>query len=192
MSGAGRNYYSVDEVKAILARLSHADQVKLRRIAHYQAKKIPGCNADELLTEGLTRVIEGVRQWPRGLNIATFMNNVFGSIVSNMAKHHIYASKFESNTEVDISGDVDCAEKPVTLDTAPDPTGEIYAQEMLQRLTTALSSDQHALAVLMSMAEGLKATEAQTQFNISAHQYDAARKRLKRKVEELTTEEVMV
>lgn len=192
MADAGRDYYTVDEVRTILARLSHADQVRLRRIAHNQARKVLGYNADELLTEGLTRVLDGVRHWPRGLNVATFMKNVFGSIISNEAKHYVYASKFEADTEVDISGDVDCAEKSVTPDSHPDPAAEIYAQEMLQRLMTALSDDQHALAVVMSMAEGLKATEAQSQFNMSAHQYDAARKRLKRKVEELTTEEVMV
>lgn len=189
MTAEGRDYYSIDEVRAIMSRLSHADQVKLRRIAHYQAKKVHGYDADELLTEGITRVIEGRRNWPRGLEVAYFMKRVFGSIISSQAKHDVYVSNYEVDTEVDISGDIDSPDISMDVGSHSDPSGGIYAQEMLQRLMDVLTDDQPALAVAMSIAEGLKAKEAQQRFNLSVHQFDAARNRLRRRIKELSVEE---
>lgn len=191
MTDAGRDYYSDNEVRAILSSISRADQIKLRQIAHFQANKLRDCDADELLAEGVTRVFDGRRKWPRGLELAPFMKNVFGSIITAKAKHDAFASNYEVDVEVDIAGELDCPLGAVEASTHPDVVGGIYAQEMLHRLTVALADDQLALAVAMALAEGLTAKEAQNQFNMSANQYDAARKRLRRTVNTLSDKEVI-
>ena len=191
MTAEGRDYYSIDEVRAILSKLSHADQVKLRQIARYQASKIRNCDADDLLSEALTRVCEGRRKWPRGLEIAHFMKKVFGSIITSEAKHYVYASEYEAEAEVGISGEVDGTNEPMQVDFHPDPSDVIDAQQMLQSLLAVLSDDAQALAVAMSLAEGLKAKDAQQKFNISPQQYDAARNRLRRKIKVFLAGEVL-
>lgn len=189
MATDGHDHYTLNEVKAILAALSPADMVRLRRLAQVQAAKIPNADPYELLSEGLTRTLDGRRKWPRGLEPGVFFKNVFASIVSAAAKHQVHASQFETSMEVDRSGDVDPA--AANSDRAPrDSTMDaVYATEMLQKVVTILSSDQKALAVAMALGEGLTAKEAQIQFNMKPNEYDAARKRVYRAVTRLSAEE---
>ena len=189
MAKAGHDHYTLNEVRAILATLSPADMVKLRRLSQVQARKIPDVDADDLLSEGLTRALDGRRNWPRGLEPAAFFKNVFGSIVSALAKHHAYAAQVETGIEVDRAGDIDAALGTPDRANKDSSIDAIYATEMLQRVMTALASDQKALAVAMALGEGLTAKEAQAQFNMKPNEYEAARKRVYRAVSQLSAEE---
>ncbi|MEQ8184335.1 hypothetical protein [Marinobacter salarius] len=117
------------------------------------------------------------------------MKNVFASIVSSKAKHAALATQYEVDAEVDQSGDVISDQEHVALEGRIDPTMEIYAQRMLGRMATTISDDPDALAVAMALGEGLTAIETQTQFHMSQKQYDSARKRLRRVVNRMMTEE---
>ena len=183
------NYLSLDEVRAKLSCLSKADLLRLGRIAELQAKKLRVCESEDLLAEGLKRVVSGDRRWPRGLGTSTFMKNVFASIVSSKAKHAAFAARYEVDAEVDQSGDVISDQEHVALEGRIDPTMEIYAQRMLGRMATTISDDPDALALAMALGEGLTASETQTQFHMSQKQYDSARKRLRRVVNRMMTEE---
>lgn len=58
-------YLSTDEVRAKLSCLLEADLLRLRRMAELQAKKLRNCDPDDLLSDGLDRVVSGARRWPR-------------------------------------------------------------------------------------------------------------------------------
>ncbi len=189
MAEESRNYYSVGEVKAILARLSAVDVLRLGKLASFQARKLRDCDAEELLHEGLTRVLEGVRKWPRGLEVGPFMRNVLGSIATSMAKTAAVASGVLVDTEVDGSGVVDCPQFPMDNGSQSDATDVLYAEEMLNRATVLLADDPQTLAVALAAAEGLTAKEAQKRFNLSAKEFDAARNRLRRKLSALVNDE---
>ena len=184
-----KDYLSTDEVKAKLSCLSKADLLRLRRIAQYQASKLRGCEPDDLLSEGVNLVISGTRRWPRGIDIAPFMRNVFDSLVSSKAKHAAVVGRYEVDVEVDRSGNPDFGDHAAELDRSSDPSDRAYAQEVLEIVTNELSGDQHAQALALAMGEGLTAKETQTHFNMSQHQYDSARKRLRRVVSRLVVKE---
>lgn len=182
-------YLSRDEVKARLSCLLKADLLRLRRIAELQAKKVPGCEPDDLLAEGLDRVISGARRWPRGLETAPFMQRVFGSVVSSKAKHAAIAGRYEVNVEVDQAGDVDFNNRSAEVGPSSDPVDRLYAQEMLEKVASKLAEDPDSLALALALGQGLTADETRTQFHMSQNQYDAARKRLRRVVNGLMTQE---
>ncbi|MDM8181017.1 hypothetical protein [Marinobacter salarius] len=180
---------SRDEVRAKLSCLSKADILRLKRIAEYQAMKLRNGDCEDLLAEGLNRVISGARRWPRGLGTIPFMTNVFASIVSTTAKHAVFVGRYEVDTEVDQSGNVEAAQDEVIRGNQTDPVEEIFAHQVLEELATQLGDDPDALAVAMALGEGLTAIETQSQFRLSQKQYDAARKRLRRVVNKIMTKE---
>ena len=188
MTANGREYYSLDEARAILGHLSDTDLLRLKKLAQYQALKSRDFDADTLLAEGVVRVLNGARHWPRGLEPGPFMLNVFGSIVSAAAKHDDYVEAFESNEEVDRDGLINSTsiQSEHCQESIPD---QLHAQHMLTQLMEALANDQDSIAVAMGRAEGLTAQEVQDQFQLSAKRYDAARKRLQRAITSLTTKE---
>ncbi|GAA6132284.1 hypothetical protein [Halopseudomonas sabulinigri] len=189
MQHAGSDYLSQEEVRAKLSSLSQPDLLRLRQVASFQAWKLRGGDAGELLAEGLQRVVSGDRRWPRGLDTAPFMKNVFASIVSSHAKHAAFVGQYEVDPPVALS-EGDALPDATSLENQTDPIENIYAQEMLGRLTAELSDDPEALAVAMSFGEGLTALETQSQFRLSPNQYDAARKRFRRVVNKINTEKM--
>ncbi len=182
-------YLSTDEVKAKLSCLLEADLLRLRRIAELQAKKLRNCDPDDLLSDGLDRVVSGARRWPRGVETAPFMRKVFGSIVSSRAKHAAIASQYEVDVEVDQAGNVDSGDCVIEARASSDPADAMYAHEMLEKVASNLVDDSHAQAVALALGEGLTAYETLSQFHMSQNQYDAARKRLRRVVSRLVTGE---
>lgn len=189
MTAKRRDYYSSDEVRAILGHLSSADLLRLRKLAKTQAMKLRDGDPDTLLAEGFARVRDVTRQWLRGLEVGTFMNKVFGSIVSAAAKHDAYAGQFEARDEVDTEGLVAGSPGIQPLDPEGSVPDQVHATDMLNQLMARIAGDQDVIAVAMGRAEGLTAQEAQTQFQLPAKRYDAARKRLIRAIEALREEE---
>ncbi|WP_133493436.1 hypothetical protein [Alcanivorax sp. 24] len=189
MTRSEEDYLSTNEVNAKLSCLLKADLLRLRRIAELQAHKLRDCDPDDLLAEGLDRVISGVRRWPRGVETATFMRMVFGSIVSSKAKHAVLVSQHEVTVEVDPSGNPDAGDFTTEAGTNSDPADEVYAHEMLEKVASKLANDPHAQALALALGEGLTASETQSQFHMSQNQYDSARKRLRRVVSRLIAEE---
>lgn len=183
------DYLSRDEVNARLSCLVEADLLRLKRLAEFQANKLRNCDPDDLLAEGLDRVISGVRRWPRGVEIAPFMRMVFGSIVSSKAKHAAIAGQYEVDVEVDPSGNPDFSGPATEADKSSDPSDRVYAHEMLEKVAGKLSDDPHTLALALALGEGLTANETQVQFHMSQNQYDSARKRLRRVISKLVAEE---
>jgi hypothetical protein len=117
------------------------------------------------------------------------MNNVLASIVSSHAKHAVFVGKYEVEPPVDQSDGEDLLGR-ADLEGQDDPIEKIYAQQMLGRLTTELSDDPESLAVAMCVGEGMTALETQSQFRLTQHQYDAARKRLGRVVKRIMDTEI--
>lgn len=192
MSNDNRDYYSPDETNLLLKDLSDADCLKLGKLAKFQSAKVLNMESDDLVQEGLARVLDGTRKWPRGLDIATFMNKVFGSIISTYAKHHDTAIKHGYLTEQDVLGDCDdgTSLSENVSSTQSDIQNIVYAKEMMSRVIDELASDPKVQAVALSIAEGLSAKETQNQFSLSVNEYDAARKRLRRMINSLLSEEM--
>lgn len=117
------------------------------------------------------------------------MKKVFASLVSASAKHAAFVGQYEVDVEVDISGDVDFDPDLETGGVHSGPAEQIHAEKMLTIVADDLNGDQDALAVAMALGEGMTAIETQSQFRLSPKQYDAARKRLRRVVNKIKTEE---
>ncbi len=189
METTGKDYLSPEEAKARLGRLSKAELVRLERIAHYQALKLKDGDAEDLFAEGLSRILGGERRWPRGLPLGRFFTGVLKSIVSSRAKHAKIASVVEVDAEVDPGGQVDGEQHDIEAHSTVDPAHIAHTRDMLNLLMSQCGQDQNVLAVMMALAEGETAIEAQQRFALSAKQYDAARNRLRRCVDRIRKEE---
>lgn len=186
MDSTGKAYLSPEEARAQLSCLSKAELVRLERIAHYQALKLKDGDAEDLFAEGLSRILGGERRWPRGLPLSRFFTGVLKSIVSSRAKHARVASVVEVDAEVDTGGQVDGEQHDIAAHSAVDPAHVAHTHELLNILMNECGQgDPNVLAVMMALGEGETAIEAQHRFGLSAQQYDAARKRLRRCVDQI-------
>ncbi len=177
------DYYTVAEVKALLTSLCRDDYARLAKIAGYRASISPGLEAQELLNEAVVRVLEGVRGWPRGIDAIRVLDMAMKSIVNAELKHRKVVLDHAKREQRSLADSV------VNTETSPTMENDLHAEQLLGQIFGALSSDPEVLAVTMGRAEGLKGDEIQRQFNLSAKQYEAARRRYTRKIANIIPEE---
>ena len=186
-----QTYYSADEAAAILRAMPEADLLKLSDIAKFQSLKVKNLEHDDLLHKGIVRILDGSRNWPRGLAAPAFITQVLKSIVSAHAKNFKVATDSGYITEQDelsvTDGNTQLAE--LVENPQSDICNVMYAHEMLNKLINKLATDPVAQIVASAIGERMSAKETCSKFNISHKEYDAARKRLQRVVKSLSIEE---
>ncbi len=175
--------YTVAEVKALLASLDREDHARLAQIAKYRVSMSPGLESQELLNEAVVRVLEGVRGWPRGIDAIRVLDMAMKSIVNAELKHRKVVLDHAKREQQSLAGSV------VNAATSPTMENGLHAEQLLDRIFGALSSDPEVLGVAMGRAEGMTGCEIQRQFNLSAKQYEAARRRYTRKITNIIPEE---
>jgi DNA-directed RNA polymerase specialized sigma24 family protein len=148
-----------DLVAAAINGLTHAQLVRLKFFA--QCKSIDG--GDDLLQEAIARTLDGAREWNVSVSFELHLIGVMRSIASSWfrARHQ--------------SGSV-----PDNPSAEPSQERLVAAKEQLDAIRTRFRSDRSVTVVIKARAMGLTAPEAQQKFGISAADYQAALKRLKR------------
>ena len=171
---AGRT--AADAASAIEA-LSETDLVRLQALARLWSRGLPGgFGWADVLNEAVVRVLDGSRVWPLGVPILAFLSGVMRSICDD------YWRRVRHEQRLLVSRDDQNQSGPSAepVDELADPERVAVAVATLAEVFRLFATDPVALKIIDGMAGGLTATEICSAYDISALDYDTARRRMRR------------
>lgn len=173
------------EVDAVLRAMTPAQWEKALRLARFRAAGLPHWSGESLLAEALAKLLAGDRVWRRGVDALVTLANVMHSLASNDRKKERNAP-IDRFATVDMGAGVD-EDEPCGVSSPDDrsPMAVADAKSQLAAIEKLVEDDEDAQMVLMAWAEGLRGKEAAADLGFDMKRYDAARKRLERKLKPL-------
>jgi DNA-directed RNA polymerase specialized sigma24 family protein len=162
------------DVGAALKALSDDDLLRLRVLARHRARGLPGGVAwSDLLHEAVVRALEGTRRWPPGVPLLAFLAGIMRSLGDEQWRRRRREGtlpQLEDKTAATL------------IHTAPevDPERVYAASEALAAVDRLFASDTAAMKVIAGLTNGLEAEEIQGHYDLSAVEYDTARRRMRR------------
>ena len=170
------------EVDAVFIGMTAADWRRAEHMASFAARGVPGKSGEDMLQDALEQFLAGRRRFPRGRHPLVVLKTAMRSNASNARKAE-RRSPIENN--VSVTGHSMETDDLVPTTEGSDrrtPLAELEAKELLEAIFSDLAEDADALMVAMAWAEGLRGAAAIETTGLTGHQYDAARKRLLRKL----------
>jgi DNA-directed RNA polymerase specialized sigma24 family protein len=159
-------------IQEVLAALSDADLLRLRRFAQLRARSVPSMEWQDLLQEAIARALDGRRLWPASVDFVVFMRQTIRSIANNrMRQEARQGTHVEFEDESSVDGDSHGSTQP-ERDTAN--------ASLLEQIQALFAADPEVLAILSGIANGESPDEIQRRVRITATQYASAQKRIRR------------
>lgn len=181
------NLLSRDEIESALAGLSAADWHRIRRWARRRAENLPGWTGDDLLQEAMCKFLEADRTWKRSVPPLVALAKAMHSISSNIRKSGATRT-IDPAVQVDVVEvtDGERGSAPLSVDATDHrtPAAAAEAKSELEEFSKSLAGDEEVELVAMAWMDGLRGKEAAEAAGLDAKSYDAARKRLMRKLDE--------
>lgn len=167
------------ELIAAWSGMNDNDLLILRKMAK---GLIDGTNYSEpmdLMHEAFVRALDGRRNWAQGVAFSVFLGNAMRSIASAERAHRSRA-RVDYEEFMDEMDEIHGA--PSTEQVAIALQEVEMTQKVIERMRRKLAGDEPAQKVLTGMAAGLSAAEIREALRMSAHEYDATRKRIERRL----------
>jgi hypothetical protein len=163
------------EVEALLGTFSPADWQRAKSIATSFCGGLTGWTPLDLLQETVTKFLEGVRTWPAG---------VHPLIVLKMAKHNKVSPVDEDVVldpfEVESDGETALVAHGKVVVT---PEDETSGKQQIAAVYAAVAGDEDLELLVLAWADGLRGDSAMQELGWDNKKYDAARKRLMRRLD---------
>lgn len=178
------NYLTLAEVATALDAVTDADFRRLMKHSAFMALSVPGMSGNDLLHEAVVRLLAGERRWRHGVDAGATIYKIMLSIAKDTRDQAKNApiDRFAAVSDGTEDDDEDGAPQRTVNAIAPGTPETIAGiNEIFEMLNKVVDGDAEE-AVLLSWVEGLSAKEAAQGAGIDMKDYDAARKRLERKV----------
>lgn len=176
---------SLAEVDAALRALPPADWERALRLARFRSGGLADWTGESLLSEALAKLLAGERVWRRGVSALQTLKNVLHSLASNDRKKQTGApiDRF-ATVDVGAGGTEDEDHMPgvIAVDDRS-PESIVDGRSQLVAIEKLVADDEDAQMVLMAWSEGIRGKAAAEDLGFDMKRYDAARKRLERKLE---------
>lgn len=176
---------SRDEIQCLFENLSDADWVRAEKSARFLVRGLVGISWEDILQESITKLLSGERSLPRHVTPMISLQNIMHSEASN------YRKSFR-NSGIDAKVVVTEEELPGSQTVMPinqiSPERIVAASDELNHIYDVLENDPELQMVAMAWADGIRGAEAADAAGLDAQSYDAARKRLSRKLDALAVE----
>lgn len=180
------DYLSQAEASAAIRAMTDAEYEALAKQSGFMSWAVPGYSDRDLLHEALVRLETGRRHWKRGVNTGATVFKIMESIARDARKQakaapiDQYAVVTEDGSEED--DDELPAQKSGVPVAAGTPEAIAGSREILAKLEELAGGNAEEESVLLSWAVGLSGQEAADSAGMTMKEYDAARKRLERKI----------
>jgi hypothetical protein len=150
--------------------LSPTEITRIKRIAQLRAKMIVGVDWRDLLHEALIRVADGRRRAGEGVPTVVVLVQTMRSIAAEHRRRGVLET-------------CACAAQPFPGDT-PSPSPEEIAvwREELARICSLFGADPAGLKYVTCLSLGMSGTEARYSLKLSDRDYEAVRKRVRRRI----------
>lgn len=180
---------SLEEVDATFRAMSPADWARALSLARLGAAGLIGWTEQTLLAEALVKLQSGERVWRRGVPPLVTLKVAMRSIASNEWKK-AKAAPIDRFAVVDVGAGADPDAHAENGDTSEgvsalddrSPDQIVDSRSQLAAIETLVADDEDAAMVLMAWSEGLRGQEAAAELGFDMKRYNAARKRLERKL----------
>ena len=173
------------EIRDLLG--SPADFARLRSIASALTAGITGLAGDDLLNEAVVRFYEGRRAWPRGVHPLVVFKSAMHSLASDMRKRNVLSPVDETAAlaTADESEDSTDNRRKVHGALTLTPEDDLSGKEQLAAVYAVVAGDEELELLVMVWADGLRGDEAAKELDWDKKKYEAARKRLNRRLDAL-------
>ena len=181
------------EVRAAIEALTEADLLRLEGYAAWRiqglGRKASGRTHEDLLNDAIHATLEGVRNWNKeSVNFVVFLVGTMRSISSNWG-NRFKAAEPVLESEL-LAGDA--ADGPGVLDYVADdaPTAEelMIARQHRDAIDSLFASDPLVHLILCELQEGARLKEIREKYELSAAEFEAALKRLRRRIAQYYSE----
>lgn len=183
----GGERLTADEVDAEIQALaaSPASWQRLRSIAANLCGGVSGMTGDDLLQETVTRFYERRRTWPRDVHPIVVVKNAMRSVASDARKRMSLNPVDEAVALATAdSGEESSDPRPqVHGISVVTPEVDLSGKEQLVAVYAAVAGDEELELLVMAWADNLRGDEAARELGWDKKKYEAARKRLTRRLD---------
>jgi len=171
--------------REILA-LSDAEMLRLRKYAVWRVRglgrKAQGRNAEDLLNEAMTSIIDGTREWPPTIPFYIHLRGCIRSISNAWSQKNSIDLWLESEIDNLVSdsqqGKIPLFER--ARETRPDPEELAHVAIQVDRMHRIFPCGTTDRQIIDCWASGQSHSEAQARLGLSKKVYEAAVKRIRR------------
>jgi DNA-directed RNA polymerase specialized sigma24 family protein len=158
------------------------------KMARVIAHGLPAMGAEDLLQQAMMLVVAERRKWPRGLSTLLMLKGVMRSIAYRTRRkpNYVLAEDLGSPSEEDF----EIESSPLAEGVSPeaDPARALQGESELLAVQKAVEGEETLELLVEALAEGLTGKGIAQELGWDQKQYDAARKRLSRRLAELKTD----
>lgn len=178
---------SYEEVRSRLEGMPTDLMARAQSLARVAAAGLVGWDADDLLSEAFTKLLETDRAWRRDVHVLVTLQLVMRSIAFNERKkamkgpvdHHVPIDKVDSNDESFLSVLERAEHQGLT------PEEEFISKQSISRIYDLVKDDEELALLVMAFSDGMKGQEAADECSLTIKQYEAARKRLQTRLKKI-------
>jgi DNA-directed RNA polymerase specialized sigma24 family protein len=167
------------EIELILKEFSDADWARASKMAEFHSNNVPGVTGQDLLQVAIEKFLSQARCWPTNTHPLVVLSNALHSIAYNIRKKE--ARVINPNVQIE-SGDDEDLREIVEPGYETSMSNRLDAENMIRAIERQVQGDDEVELVLMAWADGLRGIEAAEASGLDTKKYDAARKRLDRKL----------
>lgn len=178
------------EVDAALVRLSQdsGEMARAVKLARVIAHGLPAMDEKDLLQKAMVLLLTGQRKWRRDLSTLTVLRGVMCSVAWRTRQRPDYVLADDVGAAFDEESESQSSPLSEGVCRESDPGRVIEGQSELAAIQKAVEGDEDLELLVEALAEGLIGMEIATTLNWDARRYDAARKRLSRRLAALKKE----
>lgn len=184
------------EVEAVLTNLSPADLRRVKIMARTYAGGLIYLSWEDLIQETYTKLMSGERVFPEDVQPVRVIINAMHSEASNCREreqsgaidHHVEVYAMSQSVDDGDDYDEDKGSAVVTPQNEVTPERILVARRGLSAIEALVADDADLQDVVTAWALGLKGQDAAEYLGWEMNQYEAARKRLVRRLETLKEE----
>jgi hypothetical protein len=146
------------------------------------ARALPALSAEDLLYEAYVRLLSGQRKHPDHLPTVVAVYGAMKSIANAERRKARGAVDWATSTDDEANEDLVAA---VSDGAAANPEQAVIARDLVERLDASLGNDDNARLVVEAWIDGLRGTDAAEAIDLDFKDYEAARKRIIRRLNAL-------
>jgi DNA-directed RNA polymerase specialized sigma24 family protein len=178
------------EVDAALVRLVQdaGEMGRVRKLARVIAHGLRAMNADDLLGKAMLLLLAERRKWPRGLSIFTVLKGVMRSVAYRTRRKLDYLLAEDLGTPSDTDSETESSPLAEGVSPETDPGRAVEAESELAAVENVVKGDEELELLVQALAEGLTGMAITKEFGWDGKRYDAARKRLSRRLAAIKTD----
>jgi DNA-directed RNA polymerase specialized sigma24 family protein len=161
---------------------------RVLKLARIIAHGLPAMGAEDLLQQAMMLVVAGRRKWPRGLSTLLMLKGVMRSVAYRIRRKPNYVLAEDLGYPSEDDSEIESSPLAEGVSPEADSARAVQGESELIAVQKAVKGEETLELLVEALAEGLTGKGIAQELGWDQKQYDAARKRLSRRLAELKTD----